>query len=263
MTQVVILAGGLGTRFREETENKPKPMINIGNKPILWHIMKYYAEFGFTDFIIATGYLKNVIYDYFLNYSVHNSTITVNLRDDEVLIENKVEGENWKVTLVDTGLTETTGGRIHRIKNLISSDDFMCTYGDGLADVNLHDLKESHEKSKKILTITGVTPKPRYGLIKNLNSVNGMQYKFDEKGISQDLISGGFFIFNKEIFTYLGEGCDLEGNVFQKIANSKQMNVFLHHGFWQSMDNIREWSYLTELTNDGKAPWEIWKKQHE
>lgn len=257
---MVVLAGGLGMRLREETEFKPKPMILIGDKPILWHIMKIYSHFGFNNFIICLGYKGEVIKDYFLRYKLMNSDFTIHLdKENKICIHNKDIKENWSVTLVDTGLNAMTGARVKRIEKYIDTPYFMLTYGDGVADINVEKLVKFHLSHKKIATVTSVRPPSRFGeLIVKRNQV----VEFSEKPqITRGLINGGFFVFNKKVFDYLTneDNCTLEREPLENIAKDNQLMSYQHNGFWHCMDTIRDVNFLNELWQTGRAPWKIWK----
>lgn len=255
--KVVILAGGLGTRISEESHLKPKPMIEIGGKPILWHIMKSYSEHGFNEFIICCGYKGYIIKEYFYNYFVHNSDITIDLESGNVSHIHKSSSEPWKVTVVDTGLHTMTGGRIKRIKDYIDGDTFMMTYGDGVSDVNIKELVKFHKEHGKIGTLTATQPDGRFGTL----DMEGSQINdFREKN-KQDVgwVNGGFMVLNTKIFDYIED----DTTIFERIpleAISKEGNLmaFKHSGFWQPMDTQRDKKYLENLWESPKPPWKIW-----
>jgi glucose-1-phosphate cytidylyltransferase len=255
--KAVILAGGLGTRISEETQLKPKPMIEIGGKPILWHIMKSYAEHGVTDFIVCCGYMGYVIKEYFANYSLHNSDVTIDFRKDEKQIHAQFS-EPWKVTLIDTGSHTMTGGRLLRVKNYIDDENFFLTYGDGLSDINISDLKNFHLQHKKIATLSSVFPPGRFGALSI--SEDRTVKSFQEKPAGDGgQINGGFFVFNKEIFNYLDDDTSvLEEKPLQNLAHDSQLMAFEHQGFWQPMDTLRDKVLLENLWSENKAPWKTW-----
>ena len=256
--KAVILAGGLGTRISEETQLKPKPMIEIGGKPILWHIMKSYAHFGVTDFVICCGYMGYAIKEYFANYALHNSDITFDFRSNEEQIHAQFS-EPWKVTLVDTGAHTMTGGRLLRIKDYIEEENFFLTYGDGLSNINIGDLHNFHLQHNRIATLTSVFPPGRFGalLINEDRSVQSFQEKPQGDGAQ---INGGFFVFNKEIFKYLTDDSTvLEQDPLQDLASASQLMAFEHKDFWQPMDTLRDKILLEELWKNKKAPWKTWK----
>lgn len=257
--KVVILAGGLGTRISEESHLRPKPMIEIGGIPILWHIMKYYSSYGYNDFVICCGYKGYMIKEYFANYYLHRSDITFDFRDENrICIHNNV-AEPWKVTLVDTGLNTQTGGRIARIKKYLDEEPFMLTYGDGVSDVNIDDLIKSHENSNKIVTMTAIQPGGRFGVldIDADNVIVNFKEKSKEDG---GWINGGFMVLEPEVFNYLNEEEEtiFEREPLEQLASLCQINAYKHYGFWQCMDTQRDKYQIEELINSGNAPWMIW-----
>jgi glucose-1-phosphate cytidylyltransferase len=253
---VVILCGGMGTRLREETEYKPKPMVEIGGRPVLWHIMKIYAHYGFTEFILCLGYKGNVIKEYFLNYEMMCNDCTVQLgKDNKIIFQNDHQEQDFKVTMVDTGLHTMTGGRIKRIEPYIKSDTFMATYGDGLADINISKLIEFHRTHGKTATITATRAPSRYGILDMTN--NGHVKSFKEK-VETEWINGGFFVFNKKMFDYLDPDCILERKPMEQIAEEGQMMAFQHNGFWIGMDTFREYEMLNNMWDKEQAPWKLW-----
>lgn len=256
---VVILCGGRGTRFQEETGSKPKPMVEVGGRPILWHIMKLYAHYGFNDFILCLGYRGEQIKEYFLNYQARNNDFTISLsKNNSIEFHSNHSEQDWRITLVDTGQDAQTGARIKKIESFIQHDLFMLTYGDGVADINIKDLLEFHLSRKRLATVTGVRPSSRFGeLIIKGDKVE----KFSEKArITQGLINGGFFVFNRKFFKYLSEEeeCSLEKEPLEKLAGDSQLSVYAHNGFWQCMDTQRELDLLSKLWNTDKAPWKVW-----
>ncbi len=254
--RVVILAGGLGTRISEESTVKPKPMVEIGPEPILWHIMKIYSTQGFNDFIICAGYKQNMIKDYFVSYLRNHIDIEVNFRGNDVKMLNEHK-EEWNVKIIDTGLLTMTGGRIKRIEKYINEDDFMLTYGDGLSDVNLKMLVESHRKSGKFLTVTAVQPKGRFGV---LNISKGEVVDFTEKPAGDGMwINGGFYVMNRNVFDYIdGDKTIWEQEPMKRLVNERKVNAYKHYGFWRPMDTMTDKRQLEEIWNSGKAPWKIW-----
>lgn len=256
--KTVILAGGFGTRISEETRLIPKPMVRIGNMPILWHIMKIYSYYKLNDFVICCGYKGDLIKDYFYNYFLYNSDLYIDLKKKNYKKIGINGEENWKIHLVNTGINTLTAGRIKRIYKYVKNDDyFCCTYGDGLSNLNLKKLISFHKKSKKLATVTAVENPSRYGDIK-LNK-NGEITQFNEKNI-RNKINGGFMVFSKKIFDYIdSDNCILEKDVLVRLANENKLAGFTHQGFWQSMDTLREKNYLEDLWNNNKAPWKIWK----
>jgi len=256
--KVVILCGGQGMRLREETEYKPKPMIEIGQHPILWHIMKIYSAYGFNDFVLCLGYKGEVIKDYFYHYKTRNNDFTIELKSGKISIHESNSDSNWKVTLADTGISAMTGARIKRIEKYITEDNFMATYGDGVTDLNIKKLLEFHKSHGKIGTVTGVSPPSRYG---ELTIEHDRVVSFKEKPQdSATSINGGYFIFNSEFFDYLSadDNCVLEREPLENLAKDKELKVYTHRGFWQCMDTYRDYRYLTELWSSGKAPWKVW-----
>lgn len=254
--KVVILAGGFGTRLAELTEAIPKPMVSIGGHPILWHIMKIYSTYGFNDFVLALGYKADLIKKFFLNYSSVNSDFTVNLKNGEIKWHNPC-GEEWRVTLVDTGLETMTGGRIRRLKEYIGNERFMFTYGDGVANVNISNLLNFHNAHKKMVTVTTVRPSARFG---ELDIHNDEVRSFKEKPqTSQGWINGGFFIAEPEFLDFIK--CDstvLEGEPLEAIVRQGDLMAFKHEGFWQCMDTVRDKNYLEGLWLEGNPPWKCW-----
>lgn len=261
--KVVILAGGFGTRISEETVYRPKPMIEIGEKPILWHIMKYYSFYGFNDFIICAGYKQHVIKQFFADYFFHTSDIifdfTLNADSANHIQVLQKHSEPWKVTVVDTGLSTLTGGRIKRIKSFITEDDFMLTYGDGLSDVNLQELLSFHKSNNKIATLTAVQPGGRFGRI-DINSDNLIR-NFAEKKIEDGgWINGGFMVLNQKVFDYIdGDNTPLEEKPLERLCRDNQLLAFKHYGFWRCMDTLRDRNALEDLLRSGTAPWKIWE----
>lgn len=254
--KVVILAGGLGTRLTEETEIKPKPMVEIGGRPILWHIMKHYSFFGFKEFFIALGYKGNVIKKYFIDYYSLNNNLTIHLKNGRVTIHEGII-EDWIVNLMDTGLDTNTGGRIKRLEPLLKDDPFMATYGDGVSNINLQKLIAFHHGHGRIATVSAVRPPARFGeLIFDGNIVK----KFQEKPqIHEGWINGGFLVFNPEIFEFLeGDESSLEADAMEKLANDNQLAVYKHDQFWQCMDTLRDKRLLEKLWSENKAEWKVW-----
>jgi glucose-1-phosphate cytidylyltransferase len=258
--KVVILAGGLGTRIAEESGVRPKPMIEIGNKPILWHIMKIYEHYGFNEFIICLGYKGNMIKEYFVNYFLFNSDLTVDLKNNQLEVHT-TNTESFKITLVDTGIDTNTAGRIKKIKKYLNDDDaFMLTYGDGVTDLNITDLVQFHKKHGKLATLTAIQPPGRFGNI--VSNEDGVIFKFQEKPQDEGLwINGGFFVLNKEIFKYLEgdvENLQWEREPLTAIAEKGELVAYRHTGFWKCMDALRDKIELEQEWDSGKAPWKIW-----
>jgi len=256
--KVVILAGGFGTRLSEETEIKPKPMVEIGEKPILWHIMKIYSHYGFNDFIVCLGYKGYVIKEYFLNYFIHMSDITVNLSNGEVEVHNNYS-DPWKVTLVDTGLHTMTGGRIKRIKDYVNNETFMLTYGDGVGDIDIEELLEFHKSHGKIATVTAVQPSGRFGAIK-MDKENNVISFIEKPAGDGAWINGGFFVLESEVFDYIdGDSTVWERDPLENLAKDGKLAAFKHTGFWKPMDTLRDKRELEKLWQSGNAPWRVWK----
>ncbi len=258
---VVILCGGRGTRLREETEYKPKPMVEIGEKPILWHIMKIYSFYGFNKFILCLGYKGWIIKEYFLQYREFMSDFTLHMCDGRKQFHNDLGLENWKVTLAETGYDTYTGYRVYKIKDYINTPLFMLTYGDGVGDINIDKLLEYHYKMGKIATVTGVHPTSRYG---EIELKNGLAVEFNEKPtVKEGVVSGGFFVFNKEFFDYLSDDPKLyfEEEPLRRLAREGELAVYLHEGCWYSMDTYRDYLFLNSLWKSGKARWNVWERK--
>lgn len=257
--KVVILAGGLGTRISEESHLRPKPMIEIGGKPILWHIMKEYSFYGYHEFIICCGYKQHVIKEWFADYYLHNSDVTFDFtKGNEMTVHNNV-AEPWKVTLVDTGLTTMTGGRVRRVRPYIGEETFFLTYGDGVADINIPELLAYHKSHGKLVTLTTVTLDQRFGVLDVTEE--GRVEAFREKD-AQDggRINGGYMVLNPGIFDYLeNDQTVFEKEPLQRLAAEGQLMGYKHNGFWQCMDTAREKEKLEKLWASGKAPWKIWE----
>ncbi len=256
--KVVIFCGGLGTRLREETEFRPKPMVPIGDRPILWHIMKTYAHFGHKDFILCLGYKGDVIKEYFRNYHWNTSDVTLRLgARPRIKYHNQHPEEDWSVTMVDTGQATQTGGRLKRVLPFIQEDTFLLTYGDGLIDSDINRSIAFHKKQGKIATITAVRPAGRFG---DLAIKDNIVTEFKEKAERQTgFINGGFFVIDKRIGRYLENDTSvLEQEALNRLAEERQIAAYIHHGFWQCMDTYREQQLLTELWQSGKAPWKVW-----
>jgi glucose-1-phosphate cytidylyltransferase len=256
--KVVILAGGYGTRLSEETGLRPKPMIEIGGRPILWHIMKTYSYWGFNDFLILTGYLSHVIKDFFINYYTRYSDITVDMAANSVEI-HRHRSEPWKVTMLYTGQDAMTGGRLSKAKKFLNGERFMLTYGDGVSDVNIPELITNHEKAGKYVTLTSVRPAGRFGALDI--EADGRIASFKEKPDGDGAwINGGFFVMEPQVFDYLGEGdaVILERDPLERLAAEGNLNAFKHYGFWRAMDTLKDKNDLTALWTAGKAPWALW-----
>jgi glucose-1-phosphate cytidylyltransferase len=257
--KVVILAGGFGTRISEESHLKPKPMVEIGNKPILWHIMKIYSHYGFNDFIICLGYKGYVIKEYFAHYFLHESDITFDFRNDNRRIIHNHSAEPWKVTLVDTGLETMTGGRVKRVQPYVGDEPFMLTYGDGVSDVNIRELVEFHKAHGKLATVTSTQPGGRFGALSlgENNVVHGFQEKPKGDG---SWINAGFFVLQPEVFKYIDGGDDtvFEKGPLEQLSSNGELRAYKHHGFWQPMDTLRDKNQLEELWRTNNAPWKAW-----
>lgn len=257
--KAVILAGGHGTRLSEETGVKPKPMVEVGGKPILWHIMKIYASYGLTDFVICCGYKGEVIYEYFANYSMNSSDVTFDLRHNSMQI-HRSETEPWRVTLLNTGLHTMTGGRIKRAIEFIGDETICLTYGDGVGDVNITNLIGFHRSQRKLATLTAVIPPGRYGVF-NLEENQNEIYNFREKKNGSDsvFINGGFFVLEPGVTKYLQDDSTVwELGPLERMAEEGQLAAFRHKGFWQSMDTLADRYVLETLWNSGNPPWKIW-----
>ena len=255
--KVVILAGGFGTRISEESYLKPKPMVEIGGQPILWHIMKYYSEFGFNDFVICLGYKQYVVKEYFAQYFLHTADITFDLANNRMEVLHK-HAEPWKVTLVDTGLMTMTGGRIKRVREYLGEEPFLLTYGDGVSNVDIHALVKFHESHGRICTITGVNVGQQFGVmaIDESGQIREFREKNDDDG---RIVNGGFMVMNPKIFDYIeGDDTVLEKAPLENLAKDGQLMVYQHHGFWKGMDTQRDHKQLEEMWDGGNAPWKIW-----
>ena len=254
--KVVILAGGFGTRLKEETSIKPKPMVEVGGKPILWHIMKIYAGYGFTEFIVALGYKGDIIKNYFLNYYHLNNNLTISLRNG-IATANGNRSDDWIVDLVDTGLNTKTGGRIRRLKEWLKGERFMMTYGDGVSDIDIVDLIAFHERHRKLVTMTVVRPPARFG---NLQLEGGSVSWFVEKPqIGEGWINGGFFVIEPEVLEYItGDEIYFEREPLETLARKGEVAGYRHEGFWQCVDTLRDLQLLEDLWATSKAPWRLW-----
>ncbi|MGH4138608.1 glucose-1-phosphate cytidylyltransferase [Clostridium sp.] len=251
--KVVILCGGKGTRMREETEYRPKPLVDIGGKPILWHIMKIYSSYGFNDFILCVGYKGEMIKQYFMDMYWRNNDFTLHFNGDRKLEYHTQEEENWNVTIVDTGIETMTGGRLKQVEKYIDDEEFMFTYGDGLSNVNLLELLEFHRKKGRIGTLTGVNPVSPFGV---MEVEDGIITAFKEKPILKDMVNGGFMVLNKEVFNYLGnEDCFFEQEPIRNLAKDKQLAVYEHKGFWTSIDTIKDVESVNKLWDKGEHLW--------
>ena len=256
--KVVILAGGFGTRISEESHLRPKPMIEIGGKPILWHLMKIYSHYGYNDFIVCCGYKGYVIKEYFADYYLHCSDVTFDFTDENKMIIHNNVAEPWRVTIVDTGLHTQTGGRIKRIQKYVGDETFMMTYGDGVSNIDINELVKFHSNNNKIATITAIQPGGRFGVldIDDNDSIRSFAEKKQEDG---GWINGGFMVLEPSIFNYIdGDKTVFEVEPLEKLANEGQLNAYKHFNFWKCMDTQRDKGLLENLWNEGKAPWKMW-----
>ncbi|SCY87144.1 glucose-1-phosphate cytidylyltransferase [Desulfoluna spongiiphila] len=257
--KVVILAGGFGTRLSEETHLKPKPMVEIGGKPILWHIMKMYSSYGYNDFVICLGYMGYAIKEYFANYYLHQSNVTFDFRNGNDHVIHSNSAEPWRVTLVDTGLNTMTGGRVKRIQEYIRDEPFMLTYGDGVASIAIDKLVEFHKQQGKLATVTAVQPSGRFGAL-IVDEVNEKVNSFQEKPKGDgSWINGGFFVLEPDIFKYIeDDSTSMEREPLQDLVKDGKLVAFKHSGFWKPMDTLRDKTELEQLWGSGNAPWKIW-----
>jgi len=253
--KTIILCGGLGTRMKEETEFKPKPMVEVGGRPILWHIMKIYSHFNYRDFVLALGYKGDIIKNYFLNQRAFLSDFTLDLSQNKINYHNN-ESDDFKITFVETGLLTETGGRILRVKKYIIEDEFMVTYGDGVGNIDIEKLVNFHHQQGTIGTITGAHPYSKYGLIK-IDHKKNLVINFEQKPLMYDYASVGFMVFNKKAFDYFDEGPMENGLI--KLAKEDQLSVYKHEGFWKGMDTYREMEELNKLWQESR-PWAVWEK---
>ena len=257
--KVVLLAGGLGTRLREETEFRPKPMIEVGGRPVLWHIMKLFAHHGLTDFVVATGYKSDVIKDYFLDYEARNNDFTVTLgASRDIEFHGTHEESTWTVTVSFTGEHTMTGGRVHRVRRYLDDQPFLCTYGDGLSDVNITDLLAFHRSHGKLATVTTVQPLSRFGVMDVAE--DGRVTQFREKPQVDGWINVGFFVLEPGALKYLDDECVLEEEPLARLAADGELVAYRHKGFWQPMDTYRESKMLNDLWSAGSAPWKVWSE---
>ncbi len=255
--KVVILCGGRGTRMREETEFRPKPLVQVGERPILWHIMKIYSHFGFKDFVLCVGYKGDMIKRYFMEMCWQNNDITVNTFSCQNVVYHTKNNEDWNVTLADTGPESQTGRRVKLIEPYIDGDTFMLTYGDGLSDVDIPALLKAHETQGRVATLTGVNPTSPFGIVK---MEDGVVTGFREKPVLDDIINGGFMALNRKIFSYIPDiNCPFEQEPLHRLAEEGQIAVHWHKGFWAAMDTVKDIEKMNELWKTGEAPWKIWK----
>jgi glucose-1-phosphate cytidylyltransferase len=257
--KVLLLAGGFGSRLSEETNIRPKPMTEIGEKPILWHIMKIYSEYGFNDFVVLLGYKGYYIKEYFANYFLHQSNVTIDLGNNKMEILNN-SSEPWKVTLLDTGLHTMTGGRIKRAQSIIGNEPFLLTYGDGVADINISELVNFHKSHGKLITMTSVQPEGRFGAL-NINENNQVTQFLEKPKGDGTWINGGFFVCQPEVLKYIHNDTDavFEQLPLEKLATEGQLYTYKHNGFWKCMDTLRDKTQLNEMWDSNNAKWKIWK----
>jgi glucose-1-phosphate cytidylyltransferase len=258
--KVVILCGGQGTRLREETEYRPKPLVEIGGRPILWHIMKLYAHYGLDEFVLCLGYRGNMIKEYFLSYEAMNNDFTICLgQSNQIVYHGAHMEQNYRVTLADTGLDAMTGARVKRVQRYLEGDTFMVTYGDGISDLDVKSVLSYHHTHGRLATVTTVRPTSRFGVLEL--DVEGHVTNFAEKPQLDGWASAGFFVFNRRVLDYLGEEpeCILEREPLQRLASEQQLLAYRHDGFFYAMDTYREYLYLNEMWNSGTAPWAVWR----
>jgi glucose-1-phosphate cytidylyltransferase len=256
--KVVLLAGGLGTRLSEETDIRPKPMVEIGGKPIIWHIMKHYSHYGFNEFVVCLGYKGYVIKEFFANLFLHLSDVTIDISNNEIQVHNSPV-DKWKITLVETGSHTMTGGRIKRVKKYIDNERFMLTYGDGVSDVNITELISFHEQKGKMCTVTAVQPSGRFGVLQ-INDNNEVESFHEKRAEDSGWINGGFFVCEPGIFDFIeGDDTMWERNPLEAIAQQKQLASYKHRGFWKPMDSLKDKMDLNELWNTNKAYWKAWQ----
>ena len=258
MMKVVILAGGFGTRLSEETDVRPKPMVEIGGMPILWHIMKTYSQYGYSEFVILLGYKGYFIKEYFANYFLHQSDVTINLKNNNISIHNN-SSEPWKVTLLDTGLNTMTGGRILRAKEFIGDRPFLLTYGDGVADINIEELVEHHKSHNGCITMTSSQKEGRFGAL-NLDADNKITKFLEKPRGDGSWINAGFFLCDPEVFDYIRDGDEtvFEQEPLMELASHNKMYAYKHRGFWRPMDSLKDKNDLIEMWNTDQAPWKVW-----
>ena len=256
--KVVLLAGGLGTRLSEETDIRPKPMVEIGGKPIIWHIMKHYSHYGFNEFVVCLGYKGYVIKEFFANLFLHLSDVTIDISNNEIQVHNSPV-DKWKITLVETGSHTMTGGRIKRVKKYIDNERFMLTYGDGVSDVNIDKLISFHEQKGKMCTVTAVQPSGRFGVLQ-INDNNEVESFHEKRAEDSGWINGGFFVCEPGIFDFIeGDDTMWERDPLEAIAQQKQLASYKHRGFWKPMDSLKDKMDLNELWNTNKAYWKAWQ----
>ena len=255
--KIVLLAGGLGTRMREETEYRPKPMVPIGGKPILWHIMKYFSTFNLEDFVVCTGYKGEIISEYFKDFKTMNMDFTIHLGEDsKIITHGDLQESQWRVTIAYTGAKTMTGGRLFKVQKYLNNETFLCTYGDGLADIDVNELVNFHKAHGKIATLTTVRPTSRFGVL-DLREDNSVS-SFKEKPQAEGWINAGFFVFEPQIFDFLNNESVLEADPLSRLANANQLVAYKHSGFWQPIDTYREIQMMNDLWDAEEAPWKRW-----
>lgn len=254
--KAVILCGGKGTRMREETEYRPKPLVLIGGKPILWHIMKTYSQYGIKDFILCVGYKGDMIKQYFMDMYWRNNDFTLHINGDKKVTFHTEEKEDWNVTIVDTGLETMTGGRLKSIEKYLDDEDFLMTYGDGVSDINITNLIEYHKEKRTLATLTGVHPMSPFGL---LEVEDGIVSSFKEKPRLKDMINGGFMVLNKKALSYIKEDCMFEEKPLRALAADYQLAVYEHNGFWTAIDTFKDIEKVNKMWDKGDRPWKIWE----
>ena len=255
--KTVILCGGKGTRMREDTQFRPKPLVEIGGKPMIWHIMKIYSHYGFNDFVLCVGYKGEMIKRFFMDMCWLNNDFTISTGKTENVQFHTDLNENWNVTLVDTGQESLTGSRVKQIEKYIDADNFMLTYGDGLSDVDLHALNETHRKSGKIATLTGVHPSSPFGVFQ---TTDGIVTAFKEKPVLEDVINGGFMVLNRQVFSYIPDfNCAFEQEPLHTLAKASELAIHPHKGFWTAVDTHKDIEHVNEIWETGEAPWKLWK----
>ena len=255
--KVVILCGGRGTRMAGETEYRPKPLVTIDGKPMIWHIMKFYSSYGFNDFILCIGYKGEMIKQYFMEMYWRNNDLTVHIdKNQKIEYHTSEEEENWTITIVDTGIETETGGRLKSVEKYINEDDFMFTYGDGLSDVNLNNLVDFHKSKNTLATLTGVYPVSTFGI---MDVKDGIVKSFKEKPRLKDMVNGGYMVLNKKIFDYIEKDCAFEGEPLGKIAKDGELSVYEHNGFWKAVDTLKDVLLIENMCVEGNTPWQIWK----
>lgn len=255
--KAVILCGGKGTRMREETEYRPKPLVLVGGKPILWHIMKLYSSYGINDFILCVGYKEEMIKQYFMEMYWRNNDFTLHINGQKKIEYHTKEEENWNVTIVDTGLETQTAGRLKQVEKYIDEDEFMFTYGDGLSDVNLDELLKYHHKKDRIATLTGVHPISTFGL---METENGIVKAFREKPVLKDMVNGGYMVLNKKVFSYIPDyDCMFEQEPLRKLASDEALAVYEHNGFWKAVDTFKDIETVNKMCEGESIPWKVWE----